>query len=144
MDILVSRTLYMSCQAGPGIEPGPSALKASALPIELTWQMTSRRHLTKSTMAFFFINEKHLESLASWYMFFLNFLARRSHFVRLPGAINCDPPVLSGVPQGTVLGPLLIILTKTYQNQISSVLLTIHGFIPKLMMQLTVTLCSKI
>ena len=28
----------MSCEAGPGIEPGPSALKASALPIELTWQ----------------------------------------------------------------------------------------------------------
>ena len=27
----------MSCQAGPGIEPGPSALKASALPIELTY-----------------------------------------------------------------------------------------------------------
>ena len=38
MDILVSRTLYMSCQAGPGIEPGPSVLKASALPIELTCQ----------------------------------------------------------------------------------------------------------
>ena len=38
VDILVSRTLYMSSQAGPGIEPGPSALKASALPIELTWQ----------------------------------------------------------------------------------------------------------
>ena len=38
MDILVSRTLYMSCQAGPGMEPGPSALKASALPIELMWQ----------------------------------------------------------------------------------------------------------
>ena len=31
----------MSCQAGPGIEPGPSALKESALPIELTWQTTS-------------------------------------------------------------------------------------------------------
>ena len=40
MNILVSRTLYMSCQAEPGIEPGPSALKASALPIELTWQTT--------------------------------------------------------------------------------------------------------
>ena len=38
MDILVSRTLYMSCQAGPGIEPGPSALKPTALLIELTWQ----------------------------------------------------------------------------------------------------------
>ena len=42
MDILVNRTLYMSCQAGPGIEPGPSALKASALPIELTWQTLCR------------------------------------------------------------------------------------------------------
>ena len=42
MDILVSRTLYMSCQVGPGIEPGPSALKASALPIELTWQTMCR------------------------------------------------------------------------------------------------------
>ena len=28
----------MSCQAGPGIEPVLSALKASALPIKLTWQ----------------------------------------------------------------------------------------------------------
>ena len=28
----------MFCQTGLGIEPGPSALKASALPIELTWQ----------------------------------------------------------------------------------------------------------
>ena len=42
MDILVSRTLYMSCQAGPGIEPVPSALKASVLPIELTWQTIRR------------------------------------------------------------------------------------------------------
>ena len=39
IDILVNRTLYMSCQAGPGIEPGPSALEASALPIEITWQL---------------------------------------------------------------------------------------------------------
>ena len=38
MDILVIRTLYMSCHARPGIEPGLSALKASALPIELTSQ----------------------------------------------------------------------------------------------------------
>ena len=47
MDILVSRTLYMSCQAGPGIEPRPSALKPSALPIELTWQTfsISKKHL---------------------------------------------------------------------------------------------------
>ena len=32
----------MSCQAGPGIEPGPSALKASAHPIELAWQTNGK------------------------------------------------------------------------------------------------------
>ena len=49
MDILASRTLYMSCQAGPGIEPGPSALKASALPIELTWQTHLSKLIAPST-----------------------------------------------------------------------------------------------
>ena len=34
-----------------------------------------------------------------------HFLTDRSHFVRLPGGISEDHPVLSGVPQGTVLGP---------------------------------------
>ena len=33
-------------------------------------------------------------------------LTNRSHFLRLPGGISNDHPVISGVPQGTVLGPL--------------------------------------
>ena len=38
------------------------------------------------------------------------FLTDRSHFVRLPGGIREKHPVLSGVPQGTVLGPLLFFI----------------------------------
>ena len=34
-----------------------------------------------------------------------HFITNRSHFVRLPGGTSEDRPVLSGVPQGTVLGP---------------------------------------
>ena len=39
-----------------------------------------------------------------------HFLTDRSHFVRLPGSISEDHPVLSGVPQGTILGPLLLLI----------------------------------
>ena len=59
MDILVSRTLYMSCQAGPGIEPGPSALKASALPIELTWQTMKLLFYHFNNMIKYYFNNKN-------------------------------------------------------------------------------------
>ena len=40
----------------------------------------------------------------------LHFLTDRSHCVRLPGVISEDHLVLSGVPQGTVLGPLRFLI----------------------------------
>ena len=43
-------------------------------------------------------------------VWFHQFLSDRTDFVRLPGGVSKDSPVLSGVSQGTVLGPLLFII----------------------------------
>ena len=58
-------------------------------------------------------------------VWFYQFLSDRTHFVRLPGGVSKDSPVLSGVPQGTVLGPLLFIIMISDINKdiLSSIIL---------------------
>ena len=50
-----------------------------------------------------------------------HFLTDKSHFLRLPGGISVDHHVLSGVPQGTVFGPLLfLIMISNINNDVSA------------------------
>ena len=50
----------------------------------------------------------------------LYFLTGRTHFVMLQGGVCFDSPVISGVPQGTVLCPLFIILMRAINSGITS------------------------
>ena len=50
-------------------------------------------------------------------IWFYNFLARRSQYVQLPGGVSDDSMVISVVPQGTVLGPMLFLDVISNINQ---------------------------
>ena len=51
-----------------------------------------------------------IKTLGKLDVWLYHFLTHRAHFVVSQGGISYDSPVLSGDPQGNVLGPLLFII----------------------------------
>ena len=60
---------------------------------------------------------KYVGSTDKLGIWFFPFLTNRTHYVRIPGGISKYSPVLSGVPQGTVLGPPLFLATVSDMNK---------------------------
>ena len=78
-------------------------------------------------------------------IWFFQFLTNRTHYVKIPGGISKGSPVLSCVPQGTVLGPLLflIMISDINKGTTSSKLGSFaEGLVPNFLNQLFVLIQS--
>ena len=74
-----------------------------------------------TNIVYYYYKIKTLVITGRFGVWLYHFLTDITHFVRLQGCVSLGSPVLSGVPQGTVLGPLLfIILMGDINHGISS------------------------
>ena len=82
------------------------------------------------------------------WQWFKSYLLNRQHCVKIQNKYSDLLPVLSGIPQGSILGPLLFLV---YVNDIPSTLLQLRYFLQMtrsvlelLMIQLILLHCNKI
>ena len=70
-------------------------------------------------------NLKDLGITGNLGVWFYEFLTDKIHYVRLPGGVGKESPILIGAPQGTVLDPLLfiIMISDIGKDSLSSVMI---------------------
>ena len=76
----------------------------------MSYTSTSQKHSTRWTMVYYSTNWKNLVLVGKWGLGSIIFLSDRTQFITANGATSTISQVISSVPQGTVLGPILFLI----------------------------------